>query len=72
MYEKQTARLNYCEIHEQISSKTQMNSSKTVFKKYAQKIKNGFLNNFEKTAVISLKQINITVIIKRKLVSVLF
>ena len=49
-----------------------MNSSKTVFKKYAQKIKNGFLDNFEKTTVISLKQINIIVVIKRKLVSVLF
>ena len=35
MYEKQTARLNYCEINEQISSRTQVNSSKTVFKKYA-------------------------------------
>ena len=35
MYEQQKVRLNYCEIHEQISSKTLMNSSKTVFKKYA-------------------------------------
>ena len=51
-----------------------MNSSKTVFKKNAciENKKKGFLNNFEKTTVISLKQINIIVIIKRKLVSVLF
>ena len=49
-----------------------MNSSKTGFKKFAQKIKNNFLNNFETTTVISLKQIDIIVIIKRKVGSVLF
>ena len=31
-------------------------------------MKNGFLNNFEKTTAISLKQINIIIVIKRKLV----
>ena len=48
--------------------------AKTVFKTvfYALKIKNGFLNDFNKTTVFSLKQINIIVITKRKLVSVLF
>ena len=35
-------------------------------------MKNDFLNDFDKTTVFSLKQINIIVIIKRKLVSVLF
>ena len=61
MYKKQTVRLNYCEIHEQ-------NLSKSVFKKYPKEIKNDFLNNFEKTTAISLKQIYIIIVIKRKLV----
>ena len=34
MYEKQTVRLNYCEIHEQISSKTFLKNMHRKLKKW--------------------------------------